>query len=208
MRRLALLGCWLMLGGSVVRGETAPPDLTPAQKEQARTLIKRLSDRSFKVREQAAEKLSRLGRPGRKVLEEGVKHPDAEVRRRCRQLLELALRSDTEVALADFLGNKNSGLLLKLPAWDRFSKLVGKDAAARHLFVDMYCQEGTMLAELDTRPQEFPAKFQAHLQEIQRNLYTPWGQARPTPLPTARSSPCCSWPPTPAPATTSRASTP
>ena len=179
MRRLALLGCWLLLGGSAVRGETTSTDLTPPQKVQARALLQQLSARSFKVREQATQQLYRLGQPAKKVLEEGVRHPDAEVRRRCGRLLELVSRSETEIALSDFLGNKNSALLMKLPAWDRFSKLVGKDDPARRLFVEMYCSEGTMLAELDRRPQEFAPRFQAHVLDIQRNLHTPFGQANP-----------------------------
>lgn len=179
MRRLALLGCWLMLASGTAPAETAPPDLPAKEKQQARVLIQRLGHRSFKVREQAAEQLRKLGRPARLVLAEGVKNSDAEVRRHCRRLLELATRSDTEVALADYISNKNSTLLLKLPAWDRFSKLAGKDDPAKRLFVDMFCAEGTMLAELEAQPKQFAAKLQNRLLEMQRNLWSPWGQANP-----------------------------
>ena len=181
MRRLVLLGCWLLLGSGAVLGDTALADLPAKQKEQARVLLRQLAHRSFKVREQATEQLERLGRPARGILEEGVKYPDAEVRRRCRRLLELALRSDTEVALADFLANKSSARLLKLPSWDRFSKTVGKDDVAKRLFVDMFCAEGTMLAELEAKPQQFATRLQTRLMEIQRNLWTPAGQANPPP---------------------------
>ena len=180
MRCLALLGCWLTLGGGAALGDSAPPDLPARQKEQARVLLRQLAHRSFKVREQATDQLERLGRPARGVLEEGIKYPDAEVRRRCRRLLDLALRSDTEVALAEFLANKSSARLLKLPSWGRFSKVVGKDDGAKRLFVDMFCAEGTMLAELETQaPQQFASKLQARLMEIQRNLWTPAGRANP-----------------------------
>jgi hypothetical protein len=182
MRCLALLGCWLMLGGGAALGDTAQAELPPKQKEQARALVQRLAHRSFKVREQATEQLERLGRPARAVLEEGVKYPDAEVRRRCRRLLDLALRSDTEIALAEYLANKSSARLLKLPSWGRFSKMVGKDDVAKRLFVDMFCSEGTMLAELETQqPQQFATRLQGRLMEIQRTMWTPAGQASPPP---------------------------
>src|SRR5260370_16550323 len=124
MRRLARLGCWPTFGSGAALGDTALSELPRKQKEQARVLVQRLAHRSFKVREQATEQLLRLGRPARGVLEEGVKYPDAEVRRRCRRLLDLALRSDTEIALADYLANKSSTRLLNLPSWDHFPNIV------------------------------------------------------------------------------------
>jgi hypothetical protein len=179
---MALLGCWLTLGSGVSLGDSTLPELPPKQKEQARALVQRLAHRSFKVREQAAEQLEKLGRPARGVLEEGVKNSDAEVRRRCSRLLELALRSDTEIALAEYLTNQNSTRLLKLPSWDRFSKMVGKDDVSKRLFVAMFCAEGSLLAELETQqPQQFATRLQARLLEIQRNLWTPAGQANPPP---------------------------
>src|SRR5262249_19268565 len=47
------------------------------------------------------------------------------------------------------------------------------------LFVEMYCSEGSLLAQLDRNPQDFARNFQEHVQTIQRNLYTPWGVANP-----------------------------
>jgi hypothetical protein len=180
MQRLALLGCCLLLAaaGRMAAAETAR-ELAPAEKEKIRALLRQLGDRKFKVREQATRELLRLGRSAKPILEEGVKDADSEVRRRCDLLLRLASRTDTEIALEDYLSNKDSKGLLKLPSWGRFSKSVGSDDAAKRLFVDMYCDEGTMLAQLDRNPQEFSAKFQEHLQNIQRNLYSPLGIANP-----------------------------
>jgi hypothetical protein len=79
------------------------------------------------------------------------------------------------------MSKKDDSKLMKLRSWDRFSKLIGKDDAAKKLYVDMYCAEGSLLAELDRAPKEFNARFTAHCQEIQRNLYTPFGQANPIP---------------------------
>ncbi|MBI1915800.1 MAG: hypothetical protein HYS12_13855 [Planctomycetes bacterium] len=178
MRRMTLLGCCLLLAAAGRSSAVAAArELAPAEKEKARAQLRRLADRNFKAREQATAELLRLGPAARSILEEGVKDSDAEVRRRCGLLLRLASRTDTEIALEDFMIKKDSTGLLKLPSWGRFSKSVGADDAAKRLFVDMYCNEGTMLAQLDRSPEDFATKFQEHVQTIQRNLYTPWGVA-------------------------------
>src|SRR5262249_16993192 len=154
----------------------------PSQVEQAQQWVRQLSHKSFKTRELAARKLEELGRAGIQVLEEGLaKASDMESRRRCERLLELARRSDTELALALYLGKKDASRLMKLASWDRFSKTIGSDDPAKKMFVDMYCTEGSLLAELDRSPKEFNARFMAHCQELQRNMYTVWGQANPIP---------------------------
>src|SRR4051794_21693042 len=119
MRRLALLGCWLALAvvGRTTAAEVAARELAPAEKEKAKAWVQQLGDRNFKVRERAATQLLRLGRQAQPVLEEGARDADAEVRRRCNVLLRTALRTDTEVALEEYLANKDSARLLKLPSW-------------------------------------------------------------------------------------------
>src|SRR5262245_63636888 len=109
MQRLALLGCCLLLAaaGRSAAAESAR-ELAPAEKEKARALLRQLGDRKFKVREQATRELLRLGRSAKPILEEGAKDADVEVRRRCDLLLRLASRTDTEIALEDYLSNKNS----------------------------------------------------------------------------------------------------
>jgi hypothetical protein len=155
--------------------------MTPAQRDQAKSWIRQLGERSYKVREQAQGKLLELGKAAIPLLEEGVKESDLEVSRRCKHLLELAQRTDTEVALALFMSKQDDSKLLKLPSWDRFSKLVGADGTAKKLYVDMYCAESTMLTEMDRNPREFSPRLMAHLQDIQRNMYTPFGRANPIP---------------------------
>jgi hypothetical protein len=155
--------------------------LTPSQREQAKTWIRQLGERSYKMREVAQGKLLGLGKAAIPLLEEGIKENDLEVNRRCKRLLELARRTDTEVALALYVSDHDDSKLLKLPSWDRFSKLVGADSTAKKLYVEMYCAESTMLADMDRNPREFGPKLMAHLQEIQRNMYTPFGRANPIP---------------------------
>src|SRR5262252_2064129 len=98
MRRLALLGCWLVLAaaGRTAAAEAAAGDLAPQAREKARGWVRQLGDRNFRAREKAARQLRELGPAARPVLEEGARDADAEVRRRCEHLLRLALRTDTE----------------------------------------------------------------------------------------------------------------
>src|SRR5258708_7798238 len=136
MRPLLLSCCLLGIVAGPSLGSGAARELAPAELDKARALLRRLADRNFKAREKAAAELLRLGPAVRSVLEEGIKDSDAEVRRRCGLLLRLATRTATEIALEDYLFKKDSTGLLKLPSWERFSKFVGADDAAKRLFVE------------------------------------------------------------------------
>jgi hypothetical protein len=159
----------------------ADVSLTPAQRDQAKTWVRQLGERSYKIREQAQNKLLEMGKAAIPLLEEGAKESDLELSSRCKRLLELAQRTDTEVALALYMSKHDDSRLLKLPSWDRFSKMIGTDGTAKKLYVDMYCAESTMLSDMDRNPREFGPRLLAHLQEIQRNMYTPFGRANPIP---------------------------
>lgn len=170
----------LTLCAAFVGNVVANSALTPAQTEQAQQWLRQLSHKSYKTREHATRQLEQLGRPALKLLEDALAHiDDAEGRRRCEHLLELARRSETEIALSLFLTKQDASKLMKLPSWDRFAKLIGGDDDAKRIFVDMYCIEGSLLAELDRAPKDFNTRFMAHCQDIQRNLYTPFGQVNP-----------------------------
>jgi hypothetical protein len=96
-----------------------------------------------------------------------------EVRRRCTDLLARATRTDLQVALDAFLEDHADKHLLKLPDWSRFHKLVGEQASARALFVDMCTSEADLLTTLEKDPAGLPAKFGARVQAIQQTLYGP-----------------------------------
>jgi len=151
----------------------AAKELAPAEQENARKLVAKLGDTSFVVRETATQQLEDLGKPALKVLEDGLKSDDMEVRRRCKHLVELASRTDMEIALDAFLNDKNDKLILALPTWTRFSKVIGEDKPAKSLFVDMYCSESTLLETLEKDPKNFATRFNARCQDIQREMYAP-----------------------------------
>jgi hypothetical protein len=180
MQRWAIMGLGLTLGlfaaGPVWGADATPSKEAPAADlDKAADLVKKLGDASYETRREADRELMQMGRAVEKVLRDNLNSSDAEISRRCERLLALATRSDTEIALDTFLQNKDDKLLLKLPAWTRFSEMAGKDDAARMLFVDMYSSEGALLDALDKDPKNFGPTFNTRVQQLQQVLWTPWG---------------------------------
>src|SRR6516225_7325276 len=177
MQRWAIRGLGLTLGllaaGTAWGADAAPAPAVDLNK--AAELVKKLGDTSYEARRDADKELAQMGRAAEKVLRDNLNNSDAEISRRCERLLALATRSETEIALDTFLQNKDDKLLLKLPAWTRFSEMAGKDDAARMLFVDMYSSEGALLDALDKDPKNFGPKFNTRVQQLQQILWTPWG---------------------------------
>jgi hypothetical protein len=177
MQRWAITGLALTLG-LLAAGPAWGADAAPAPTvdlNKAADLVKRLGDPSYETRRDADKELMQMGRAAEKLLRDNLSNSDAEISRRCERLLALATRSDTELALDAFLQNKDDKLLLKLPAWTRFSEMAGKDDAARMLFVDMYSSEGALLDALDKDPKNFGPKLNARAQQLQQVLWGQWG---------------------------------
>jgi hypothetical protein len=132
----------LLLSCSAVRaGETASPT-------DAAALVRRLGDDEFEIRTQAAQRLTEMGKAAEAALREGLKSDDAEIRRECRWLLKLALRSELEVALDAYLADGEEKHFLKLKAWEPLRQVIGADAAARSFFVAMACSEPDLLEKV------------------------------------------------------------
>ena len=185
MQRLALLLLLALLG--VVAGAATASAAEAASNEattttKAAVLVEQLGDDSFEIREAAYSQLEKLGKTAQPALEEAVKSKDLEVSSRAKRLLALVTRTDVEIALDSYLADKDSKLILKLPSWERFKKIIGEDQTARTMFVEMYTTEGNLLAALDHDPKAFETAFSTRLQQIQQNLYTPWGQVNPVPM--------------------------
>lgn len=115
---------------------------------EIRVLIRSLGDESYSAREAATEKLLTYGLPALKIVEEGTKDADREIRYRCDRvrvlLREIDLQRRLEAFAADVKGEKDHGL----PAWNQFSKLHGGTAEARQLFVDIFKAEPDLLKKI------------------------------------------------------------
>jgi hypothetical protein len=148
----------------VVRAAEAPT-------KEAADLVRRLSDESFEVREAAIRRLAELGKAAEPALRQGIADDDAEVRHQCQLLLDRALRSELTVALDAFLEDRQEKHVLKLPAWDRFSKIAGTDQTAKALFVEMCCSEAPLFDALEKNPGEANKTFLARAQQLQQSLF-------------------------------------
>jgi hypothetical protein len=183
--RLAFLGLLSLLGvfaGAAVvsAAETATP--APADTNKLAALVQRLGDDSFEAREAAYGQLEQLGKAAQPALEEAAKSTDPEVKSRAKRLLDHLNRTEVEVALDVYLANKDASLILKLPSWERYKKIIGEDETSRNLFVEMYTMEGNLLTALDGDQKKFEDLFAARIQQIQQTLYGRWGQPDAIPM--------------------------
>jgi hypothetical protein len=124
---------------SVVR--VAQPTVSPAD------LVRRLGDASFADRELATAQIRRLGRVAVPALTRGLTNEDAEIRRRCQELLPIASRSDLDIQLDAFIDG--TAPPAPLAGWERFRKLAGDDILTREVFVELYRRDRDLLATLD-----------------------------------------------------------
>jgi hypothetical protein len=143
MKRLPLT---LLLVTAVARADNPPaqPHL-PAPAE----LVRRLGDESYPVREQASKELLRLGLAARDALLAGARDPDAEIRRRCRDLLPTILEADRSARLEAFIADQEGKHQHDLPGWRRFRQVAGNGPAARQLFIAMCRLDPVFLADAE-----------------------------------------------------------
>ena len=122
-------------------------------------LVRRLGDDFFAEREWASRQFRRHGRAAVAALRRGVSDEDAEIRRRCEELLPLASRTDLDIELDNFV----AGAMPKTPlvGWERFAKLAGDDGVARAVFIELYRQERDLLATVEKDPKKVGEQLSA-----------------------------------------------
>lgn len=129
-------------------GETA----TRPEPGDIAELVRQLGSDDFSVREEASQRLLKIGLPAREALLAGTKNRDLEIRRRCRELMPAILEAHRQAKLAAFIADKDGKQKHDLPGWERYRKVAGNDAAARQFFVAIQKADTGFLAEADTDP--------------------------------------------------------
>lgn len=115
-------------------------------------LVKKLGDRSFKVRTDAAAQLVKLGSAAVPALIDGTKHRDAEVAEQCRALLPRAQALDRSEKLAVLLRDSDAPPPKGLPGLEQFLKVTGDSKPARDLYGDLIRQHEKAMVARENDP--------------------------------------------------------
>ncbi len=128
-----------LLGTTLLRGTFAWADMPsgPDATRKAQELVRQLGSDEYTEREKASEQLRELGLVAKGALEKGAKDEDAEVRRRCRDLLPAVLEMDLRKRIAKFLADKEGKAAHDIPHWAAFRKVAGEGPGVRQLFTEM-----------------------------------------------------------------------
>jgi hypothetical protein len=114
-------------------------------KTEVERLIRELGDDDYQVRREAADRLASGGEAVRAALASVAAGVDPETRFAARRLMTLIADSEFQQRLANFAADVDGRRGASLPGWEEFGELVGRDAAARELFVDMQREEPQLL---------------------------------------------------------------
>jgi hypothetical protein len=170
----------LMLGlASLAHAST--PTLSPKEREEAIQLVSKLGNPSFKVREDAANRLVRFGRAVEPVLRQGLAYPEAEVRRRCERLIPLAVNYDLEKQIAAFLADPDEKKPSVLPGWAKFKAVTGGGETARSMFVDMHRIDTEYMEQIEKDPTAAVEKLKARAEGVYNSMIRGgWGRTSVT----------------------------
>ncbi len=178
-------------------GPAAPPAVSPdprslevsaADREAARALVRRLGSDRFADRDEASKQLRAMGRRALPALAEAVaRDPDAEVRHRCELLLPAAAAEDFDARLAAFLADADGKFAHDLPGWAKFREQTGNDPLARELFAELLKSEPNrdLIAGLAQGKEELERRviarrYELYLQVFPRRGWAGVGQPEPT----------------------------
>jgi hypothetical protein len=125
------------------------------------TLIAKLGNDLFTVRESASNQLAKQGIAARSQLQAALESPDAEVRFRARRILAVVVEADFQRRLSAFSADVDGKLNLSMPGWTAFKRLVGSDQAARDVFVEMQQANAPLLEAYEQGPKQGAEKLRA-----------------------------------------------
>ena len=124
---------------------------TVAAAEQPTALVNDLGNADPAVRAAAAQSLAALGVAAREAVLQGLKSPDAEIRRRCRWLIEEIEWADLRQRRARFVQAADAADGCGLPGWQRFHRIAGAAPNARELFAAMIDAEPALMMAIEAQ---------------------------------------------------------
>ncbi|MCO6456332.1 MAG: hypothetical protein J5I93_13620 [Pirellulaceae bacterium] len=148
-------------------GQVEPTSAAPAEVD---SLIEKLGDQEFTVRERSTSRLVEIGLPAVEALRAAAEHPDREIRYRSRRILSIVQDLDFETRLQAFLSDPDSDRDHGLPGWKQYRSFAGDDATAREMFVEMQRAEPELLAAIAAGPQATTEMLAKRTQQIQQTM--------------------------------------
>jgi hypothetical protein len=173
MKRFIALGLVFSVTAALQSAEPATAPKSPAP-EKAIELVRELGDSRFKVREQAARDLKKLGRLAKTALQDGMKSADTEIWHRSIQLLPEVLALDLKARVDAFLADTEGKHKHELPLMELFQKVVGNDPGARKLYADIVRNNASFLEACEVDPKLAGEKYSVKAFELQQALFGPW----------------------------------
>jgi hypothetical protein len=141
-----------------------------AASESPADLVRKLGDKSFKVRTDAAAQLVKLGSSAVPALTEGSKHPDAEVADQCLKLIPQAIAAEQEEKLAEFLRHPEAPPPKGLAGAEQFFKVTGDSKAAREVYVDLMNQHRDAMLARERDPKAASELFYRHGVDLKKRV--------------------------------------
>lgn len=167
----SLLAVWQVSGRGLAVEVPADEVAADAEEAEARELVRQLGADSFAAREKAARRLAEIGIAARGPLTAALEDVDAEVRVRARRILDYVLERDFQARLRAFSADTDGSRGYDLPGWDRYRQLIGDDAIARQLFVDMQRSESLLIEAAIATPQSAGKLLDARLQALRADSF-------------------------------------
>jgi hypothetical protein len=184
MNGLGRLYCAAILTNLLQVPMISADSLAPSRAaKKAQELVRQLGSDVFAEREKASEQLKDLGLAAKVALEKGCADDDAEIRRRCQELLPALVEVDLHNRIAAFLADKEGKGQHDIPFLTAFRKIAGNDAGSRQLFAEML-QGDTLSFLLDcaVTPDHQAEILERYARRLQQKIFQPMAGKGPRQL--------------------------
>ena len=137
MSQLIVIALYMVLADTTVSPDPKSLIVSEADHARAEALVEQLGSVLYQERFSATMQLRTMGRLALSSLEAARQSDNPEVRQRAKLILPTARRADFQARLDVFLADKAGQYDHRLPGWDKFQTITGKNEAGRLLFIEL-----------------------------------------------------------------------
>lgn len=169
MKKFILRAAFVLVITTTIAAQADESPDTGGAGRELKTLVEKLGDNSFEIRERAAAELIRHGLEARDALMSGLDHADLEIRLRADQLLVAIAQTDLNRRLSAFLDDVDGKQDHNLPGWKKFENLIGNDRDSRTYFAQMIRSETPLLQAYEAGASHASPALVERIQSLQSN---------------------------------------